>query len=93
MRCLNVFCPERPSGQYQIDPDGDGEFTVHCDMELGDGGWTLVMLLDGQAELAACTGFDGTIWDLSTKAVTCRSIWFQKVSFQSPAYVDSLLGR
>ena len=29
------------SGLYKIDPDGDGDFTVFCDMSLLGGGWTV----------------------------------------------------
>ena len=85
-RALLEHYPERPSGQYQIDPDGDGEFTVHCDMELGDGGWTLVMLLDGQAG-ASVTGFDGTIWDQRYQGGDLPvDLVPGGVSYRSPAY-------
>ncbi|MEE2837191.1 MAG: fibrinogen-like YCDxxxxGGGW domain-containing protein [Myxococcota bacterium] len=85
-RALLEHYPERPSGQYQIDPDGDGEFTVHCDMELGDGGWTLVMLLDGQAD-ASVTGFDGTIWDQRYQGGDLPvDLVPGGVSYRSPAY-------
>ena len=42
--------PSATTGIYTIDPqtpqDGGGPFQVHCDMNAGDGGWTLVGTID-----------------------------------------------
>jgi len=45
---------EATTGIYTIDPDGDdpiAQFKVWCDMETEGGGWTLVGLTNGPAEL------------------------------------------
>lgn len=49
--CLDLHArtPELASGPYEIDPDGPGAeppYTVSCDMDTGDGGWTLVFVAD-----------------------------------------------
>lgn len=49
--CLDLFqfAPSTPTGNYDIDPDGPGggdPFTVRCEMEPTDGGWTQLALDD-----------------------------------------------
>jgi hypothetical protein len=45
------------SGVYQIDPDGSGgaapPFSVHCDMDIDGGGWTLITSLSRSAPITA----------------------------------------
>ncbi|MEZ4429194.1 MAG: fibrinogen-like YCDxxxxGGGW domain-containing protein [Nannocystaceae bacterium] len=41
--------PNAPSGVYQLDVDGEGgadPFMAYCDMDIDEGGWTLVLNLD-----------------------------------------------
>ncbi len=43
--------PGAASGEYTIDPDGDGglePFTVACNMETGEGGWTRLKITNSQ---------------------------------------------
>lgn len=46
---LKVACPGSVSGEYMIDPDGDGvvaPLMVHCEMEVDDCGYTMVRFDD-----------------------------------------------
>ncbi len=47
---LHTCDPTLPSGNYMIAPDGPTDAApvlVHCDMETGGGGWTVIYLADG----------------------------------------------
>ena len=45
---LHACSPAAASGNYMIFPDGaaDAGLLVHCDMETGGGGWTVIFLAD-----------------------------------------------
>jgi len=55
--------PTSTSGEYDIDPDGDGDsIRVYCDMDYSDGGWIRVVAHDAPSQ---GTGFGGHAakWD------------------------------
>jgi hypothetical protein len=50
-KALQVACPTATSGTRTIDPDGAGPlvaFSTYCEMDLGNGGWTLVAKMSNQ---------------------------------------------
>jgi hypothetical protein len=69
--------PERPSGRYLIDPDGDGgepALEVTCDMVTAGGGWTLVFLgeLDYRADVPYTSATTALLARSSTALIAYR---------------------
>jgi len=75
------------SGTYDIDPDGEGgneAYDVFCEMELDDGGWTLVMSIntaDGHLSL-----LKDNIWTTHTQSGSYATRWSK--DYKSRAAVD-----
>jgi hypothetical protein len=66
--CVYASCKERrdalhsPSGVYWIDPDltgSDPPFLAACGMNVSDGGWTLLMKVDGNSQKFV---YDSPLW-------------------------------
>jgi len=85
---INEQAPAQPSGNYTIDPDGaggEGSFTVYCDMDSADGGWTLI------ATNAWAAGFSQTnIRDQSTFGAPSISSDYKGESFLTVKFADLL---
>jgi hypothetical protein len=70
--CVYASCKDRkaslpnsPSGVYFIDPDLYGTnpaFLAYCAMSVSDGGWTLLMKVDGNAKTFV---YDSPLWENS----------------------------
>jgi hypothetical protein len=69
--CVYASCKDRkdalhsPSGVYWIDPDlmgSDPPFLTSCGMNVSDGGWTLLMKVDGNSKTFA---YDSPFWQNS----------------------------
>jgi hypothetical protein len=69
--CVYASCKDRkealhsPSGVYWIDPDltgSDPPFLASCGMNVSDGGWTLLMKVDGNSKTF---DYDSPLWQNS----------------------------
>ena len=89
--CLPTSCasilaadPSATSGTYAIDPDGAGGFDVYCDMDLADGGWTLVAKITN-ADGVARWKFISALW-VDTNPLGNASVLAPNVDAKSPAF-------
>ncbi len=86
-QALKTAVGNPPTGPYQIDPDGPGgnaPFMAYCDMTNNDGGWTLVMKINGGAQTF---NYDSSQWTTATPYQQDTGYnWDQTTELKSAAY-------
>ena len=73
---IKVFNPSAESGIYFIDPDGAGSIqglNLYCDMESGEGGWTLISTYSGSPEECDYTSPYGCLSSTLTAPTTTQN--------------------
>jgi hypothetical protein len=80
--------PELRSGRYLLNPDEGQPVEAYCDMQRGEGGWTLLVTLPATDDVQTPTAaYGGTLWNNSFTPVSLPADFSVNVTaYRSPLY-------